>query len=309
MSESAGDTPLEAIARDILRIGVAGRLPTTTEYQNRLGIGSGTVQKAFRDLRGGGAVGLVSRGHQGTFVTEMDTARLWAAARLAPVHVLLPPSSPAESVSIAGGVADVFAGSGATTTIGLVGGAAARLAAVDTGEADIAVMSAGAAEDLVTAGSGRLVLPVGPGTYYAPGSLVVVGRRDLPSRPRIGIDPASDDHQRLTHAQFPADEHTYVTTDFPLVPRALVHDEIDAGVWHIVDTLIPLEAVGLSITPLSRPGALALAEHISGAVLVTREDSIPGILLSRLPEGRLREVCAPRAERSPTAEALRIRVR
>lgn len=309
MSEpTAGGTPLEAIARDILRAGIGGRLPTTTEYQSRLGVGSGTVQKALRDLRGGGAVDVVSRGHQGTFVTDLHVGRLWSAARLAPVHVLLPPSSPPEAVRIAGGLSDAFALTGATTTVGLLRGAAARLDAVDAGEADLAVMSAGAAHDLVAEDSGRLLLALGPGTYYAPGTLVVVNRPEPPERPRIGIDPRSDDHQRLTRAQFPVDEHTYVTTDFTLVPRALVEGRIDAGIWHTVDTLIPLEAVGLSLSPLSRPEASELAEHISGAVLVARADSIPGILLTRLPQGRLLEFCSTRKSGGSTPGSLRLRI-
>ncbi|MEW2544685.1 YhfZ family protein [Streptomyces sp. NPDC047002] len=293
--------PVEAIARDALRLGVGGRLPTTTHYQAVLGVGSGTVQKALRRLRSEGALALTARGHQGTFVTAADTALLWAAARMPPVHLLLPPSAPPEPLRVAVAVARAFARIGALTTVGTLRGAEPRLRALGEGGADITLMSAGAAADLLPApesgdpaaaapGDGRpghRALALGKGSYYAPGSLVVVGRRDG-ARPcagdgtlRVGIDPRSDDHRRLTHAQFPPGTVRYVETDFTHVPRAVLLGGIDTGVWHTVDSLIPLDAAGLAVAPLSAPGALALADAVSPAVLVAAADNIPGVLLER----------------------------
>ncbi|MFI6348683.1 YhfZ family protein [Streptomyces sp. NPDC050560] len=286
-TEHTGQDPAQAIARDALRLGVGGRLPTTVHYQEALAVGSGTVQKALRRLRADGALSLVARGHQGTFITESDTALLWTAARLAPVHLLLPPNAPPESLRVALGVADVFTGVGALTTVGHLRGAEPRLRALGEGRADLTLMSAGAAADLLGDGAraGHRALRLATGSYYAPGSLAVVRRAAAPpaagGRPRIGIDPRSDDHQRLTRAQFPPGTAEYVETDFTHVPRAVLLGEIDAGVWHTVDSLIPLDAAGLAVSPLTRPEALALADAISPAVVVATADSIPGVLLER----------------------------
>lgn len=291
---TAGHTPLETIARDALRLGTGGRLPTTLHYQEALEVGSGTVQKALKELQHEGAVSLVARGHMGTFITELDTALLWSAARLSPVHLLLPPNAPPESLRVASAVAERFAPFGAFTTVGHLRGAEARLHALDAQRADIAVMSAGAARDLLdTEEAGHRTLTLEPGTYYAPGTLVVVTRtpaRDgttgssAPVNPgglRIGIDPGSDDHKRLTRAEFPPGSGQHVETDFTHVPRAVLLGEIDAGIWHTVDSLIPLDAAGLTVAPLRRPEAVALADRISPAVLVATRDNIPGILLAR----------------------------
>lgn len=81
--------------------------------------------------------------------------------------------------------------------------------AVEAGEADIAAMSAGAAHDLAAAGSGHLLPPLDPGTYYAPSTLVVADRPDPPERARIGIDPAptavSSSPMRRQHPRHTAD--------------------------------------------------------------------------------------------------------
>lgn len=277
--------PAVAIARDILRLGVDCRLPTTLEYQSRLGVGSGTVQKAIGQLRESGAVELVSRGHLGTYITALDPVRLWRCAAMDPVHVLLPPAGPLESLAVASGLADQLARYGASTTIGYRRGAGPRLTAVDAGEADIAVMSEGAATDLAdAAGPVHTTVRLGPGTYYSPGSLVVVGRTGRRGiRTRVGIDPRSSDHRRLTHAQFDGQPGVeYLETDFTHIPRAILQDSIDTGVWHTVDSLIPLDLVGLDTDPLDGAKATALEDQISGAVLAARADSVIGALLTRI---------------------------
>ncbi|WP_159011878.1 YhfZ family protein [Streptomyces sp. NRRL F-5123] len=296
--------PSAAIARDALRVGTGGRLPTTTHYQDTLGVGSGTVQKALRGLRDERALSLVARGHQGTFVTALDTGKLWSAARLAPVHLLLPPNAPPEATHVARAVARVFAGWGILTTVGHQRGAEGRLAALDRQEADLALVSAGAASDLLRPDStqGHRSISLGEWTYYAPGTLVTVSRAGVtaghrPGPLRVALDPASDDHRRLTEAQFPPNGVEYVEADFTQVPRAVLLGTIDTGVWHTVDTLIPLEAAGLRTTPLSTPKALQLAAAISAAVLVATEDNLPGILLERAAP----EIAAPRRSDNSTA--------
>jgi hypothetical protein len=231
---------------------------------------------------------LVSRGHQGTFVTDLDPRKLWSATRLAPVHLLLPPNAPPEATHVARAVASVFADLGILTTVGHQRGAEARLAALGRQEADLALVSEGAANDLLRPGTPQehRSISLGECTYYAPGTLVTVSRTDAEAdrcsgRLRVALDPASDDHRRLTEAQFPSDGVEYVETDFTQVPRAVLLGTIDTGVWHTVDTLIPLEAAGLRTAPLSTPEALRLVGAISAAVVVATEDNLPGILLER----------------------------
>lgn len=89
-------SPVAFIARTIISLGLSGRLPTTSWFQEVLDIGSGTVQKALQELKKDGAVNLVSRGHQGTFVVSWDFPTLWDAARMPPVHILLPLEAPSK---------------------------------------------------------------------------------------------------------------------------------------------------------------------------------------------------------------------
>lgn len=265
--------PTVVIARDILELGAGGRIPTTVHYQNTLGIGSGTVQKALRELKEAGAVSLVARGHQGTFIEELDLAALWSAARLSPLHILLTPSSPPEVTALASAIAKRLSALGIATTAGFAAGARARAEALLRGDADATLMSAGAADAITSTLGARNFHRVDfPGaSYYAPGSLTMVTRSDGPQPPRrVAIDEGSEDHSRLTRAAFAAQDVQYVPYPFTTVPRSVLLGDVDAGIWHQVDTLIPLDAVGLDVTELAIPSDPDLVKRISGAVLLTR---------------------------------------
>ena len=72
---SAGhELAVQEVARSILRHRSAARLPSIVEYQERLGVGSGTVQKAFHILEESGAATTEPRGHLGRFVVSITPA-------------------------------------------------------------------------------------------------------------------------------------------------------------------------------------------------------------------------------------------
>ncbi|OON38659.1 hypothetical protein BTJ39_17545 [Izhakiella australiensis] len=286
-------SPVAFIARVILSHGLGGRLPTTSWFQDALEIGSGTVQKALLELKKSGAVQLVSRGHQGTFVVGWDFARLWDAAHLAPVHMLLPPRGSQEATQVASAFVRQCSRWSVVTTVGYLRGARSRLAAFEQGEADIVLLSSGSAQMLL-AQAGEPddeLFDVGNGSYYRPQSLVVVEKNGAApvGRRRVGIDFHSSDHQRLTRAQFPEQDYDYVEVDFTLLPRSVFLGEIDTGVWHQEASLIPLDRVGLSIRPLDNSAALTLADSISSAVLLVRAATPVARLLHQLDMATLRQ--------------------
>lgn len=291
-------SPVAFIARSILSLGLTGRLPTTSWYQEVLEIGSGTVQKALQELKKSGAVTLVSRGHQGTFVVSWDFALLWNAARIPPVHMLLPPRGSREATQVASALVEQCSQWGVVTTVGYLRGARSRLDAFTDNTADIVLLSSGSAQMLMqdAVAEGYELFEVGSGSYYRPESLVVVEKTDIATaKPlRVGIDFHSSDHQRLTRAQFPEPLCEYVEVDFTLLPRSVFLGEIDTGVWHQEPSLIPLEKIGLTIRALDNPQALALADAISSAVLVVRSASPVAQLLRHVDFEQLkRQVMQP----------------
>lgn len=267
------------LARDILGRAVGDRLPTSLQWQDLLGVGSGTVQKALRVLESAGAVTLRARGHQGRFIVKRHVGRLWAIGGLGHVTGALPlPDSP-EGSGLATGLRDQFDGLGIPLQMLYMHGASHRVRVVEEERADFAVLSMGAGEHTRSASPDQrwTELDLGPHSYYSDGSMVVLAHPvqsdSAAGAQRIGIDRDSYDHTQLTLAEFPAaDGHEFVAMDYPHLPAAVALGRIDAAVWHRTSLPIPLELIGVAVRSLERPDAIEICETLSRAILLARRD-------------------------------------
>lgn len=285
---------LRELARDVIQRGPGARLATIAQYQERLNAGSGTVQKALRDLARLGAVRLRSRGHQGTFVVDSDLSLLWAVASLQPVRLILTPPGALDGYGLVRGLVDEFARLGVPLELSYARGGAERVRCVRNRSASMAAISAGAAEELLSHDDTLSTLDLGPDTYYSENSIGVLTRDDVdeddPPSLRVGIDPQSSDHRALTYAEFPPTAgYEYVECDFVRMPAAVLERQVDVGVWHRLVLVIPLASVGVSYRALRQPTARTLRRAISSAVLVHPRDSEEvGALLHQLDVSAMR---------------------
>lgn len=269
---------VRAVVLEALTRGVGEPLPTNVEYKSRSGIGAGTLQRAIDLLQEREALTVVSRGHLGRFIASLQVGECWQAAGLPPVRVLLPPLGPLEIDVLASRLADALTDLGVTHTVHHLRGGSGRLDALDRGEHDLSVVSIGTWEDVEGADAdagrgpdGRCVRRLAPGTYYAPGRLAVVSRMSAAGEVprRVAIDRASPDHVTLTMREFPVEEgFDYVDAPFPRVPEWVLRGQVDAGIWHMTQSVVPLDLAGLRLAPLQRPAVEEVWGSLSGAALV-----------------------------------------
>lgn len=282
---------IKAVAIDALTLGIGGTLPPGSTYQSRLGAGSGTVQSALAQLKAVGALNLVSHGHRGREITGIDVGALWRAAELGRVVFAFPPVGPVEIRALSEGLSAQLSDMGIAHEIDHSRGAENRIQMLGKG-ADLALISRGAADRMPRSPSGS-VCCLGGGTFYAPRQLVVVYRpgidpNNLPDSLVIAVDQDSWDQEALTRAEFPESAQCkYVSCRFPRVPVALLKGEADVGVWHTVQTLIPIELTGLQTTPLRRPAAVKLEQRLSEAVMVLGDRPEISALFKWLDLGRI----------------------
>lgn len=275
-ASGAHQRALTEVALDILRKKPGGRITTSLQLQERLEVGSGTVQKALRQLVDIGAVRLKVKGHQGTVILEYDPAVLWRAADLGPLRIALTPPGSIELTGIAIEIRAQLSASHVATEFDFVRGATQRISLLDGDQPQVAALSRVAAETLgVIDNPAYSVLDLGPLTYYRPESLVVLKRGDFDEHPikRIARDTGSYDHEQLTLLQFPeAEGYEYVECPFPEVPAAILLGKADAGVWHRVVTAISPEQAGLSVSKADWDENDPAVQSIGQAVLVWRSD-------------------------------------
>jgi hypothetical protein len=269
---------LTDVALDILRSGVGGKILTSLEMQERLGVGSGTVQKALRHLVDLGAAELRVKGHQGTMVESMSPALLWRAAALPPFRLVLTPPGAIEAAVLARSIRGQLAKHHIGVEFDFVRGAHHRLDLLGDRVPRVALLSRGAAfEHMATYDPTFALLDIGQGTYYSSQTLVVLSRLglDLRGRERIRVarDPDSFDHTQLTKLEFPRQPNIeYVDCPFPDVPGAILDGRADAGVWHQVVTSITPRQAGLEMRPIDWPSSDSKLLALSHAMLVWRSE-------------------------------------
>jgi hypothetical protein len=293
----------QRIAADLLGRNVGERLPTALRYQELLGVGSGTVQKALKELASVGAVRTRARGHQGTYIVEVRVDKLWAIAGLGPVTGVMPLPNSTEWAGLATGLRSEFGRLGIPLQALYVHGSYRRAALVSEGGADFAVLSGEAVKHASSDGEGRTTLDLGPQTYYSDGSLVVLLRpgieeTDSATRTvgeetirRVGIDPGSYDHTQLTKAEFPENlGFEYIDCAYPHIPAAVAEGKVDAAVWNRTMLAIPLELVGVAARPLRQVESVALSRSLSHAVLLSNGTrSEVAAILRRIDQKAVRE--------------------
>lgn len=266
-------SPLAEISRDLLARQPDDRIPTMIEYQERLGIGSGTVQARLRVLASIGAIQLQARGHQGTLLVARDLSALWNLSRLGPVRGVLPLPEALEPVSLAVVIRRAFQRLKIPVELLYLHGSANRIELVHQGAAHFTVVSRPAVEVRLLRDSERwLTRDLGPESYHREDSMVVLIGADAATDNRIvkvGIDPDSYDHTLLTRLEFPTAQG-YVHSSHPhgRLPAAVAEGVIDAAVWLRTTLAIPLSAVGIVARPLSRPDAIQANRAFGYAVLV-----------------------------------------
>lgn len=272
--ESPQQRATVAIARMLLTRSPGERIPNVNDLRAEIGVGAGTVQKALVELQAHGLVTLNSKPRYGTYIVDWKLGGLWEAAALPGFTILLPLPNSWEFHGLASGLRVVLDALSMRSTFLFGHGSEQRAAALESGKAQVAVMSEHAAEVVSAPGSGlRVQHSLGPGTYYAPDSVVVLARTprsDTGQNPRIGIDRSSDDHVALTQREFPG--ATYVDVSYSHIPTALTRGHIDAAVWHRT-------ALGLSLadqelvtwTPISASITDSGGADLSAAALVVND--------------------------------------
>jgi len=264
---------MRRIARDALALGVGSTLPTNMRYLEEHGIVAGTMQRALAALETSGALVVTSRGHLGRVIDGLDVGAAWQASGLPPIRLLFPPSGPPEVDTLSTLISEQLTAHRLPHTVHHARGGIGRLRATQQGEHDFALVSRGVLTQALEPDEAEAV-PVrifGPGTYYAPETLVVVTRdtQDPSSVRTVAIDEESYDHVAFTRAEFPPQEgFRYVPCPFTKVPAMVLRGEVEAGIWHRTATFVPLELTGLSVRQLHRPAAVSAWEALSPAVIV-----------------------------------------
>jgi len=270
----------EELARRLAAHRVGDRLASVGELAAEFGTGRGTVQAALKLLIDEGAVELERRGSLGSFITKLDYARLMARAGLATVIGVMPVAYSLHFIGLATGLTRAFAQAEIPLVLAQVRGGRSRIQLLRTGRCDFAVASRMAWEAESGAGDLQLVFSFGPGSSVGEHVLLVrEGFDGIADGMRVGVDPTSHDHMRLTLEECQGRAVEMVEISYAQSLSLLLRGAIDATVW---DGGAPLVPPGLKILPLRRRSGPTGGD--TEAVLLTRgsDQALAALLRARI---------------------------
>jgi len=283
----------QEIANLLITLHPGDRIPNVNTLRTHLGVGTGTVQAALKELEHLELIVLDSRQNRGSFLIHQDLGALWRLAGRRTVVGLLPLPNSREFQGLATGLGAQFEQLGVPLALTYAHGSQRRCEALSDGRADFAVMSLSTAnEHLGPQAQLELVLAFEPGSYYASDSVVIMAhspRTELPRQPLVGIDPDSDDHSVLTRCEFPRGLYTPVS--YPLLPAAIAARTVDLAVWHRTALGLSLADQHLFTWPLTQAAAASCADELSPAAILVRADD-PQVIatMSRIDTGAVAAV-------------------
>ncbi len=289
------------LAQDLLTRQAGDRIPSISEYQEKLQVSRGTIQNALSYLKENRAITLVSRGHLGTFIEEMDYRQLQECSFNKELLGSMPLPYSLGYQGLATALFQVL--KPYAFNLVYARGSESRLKLLSSDVCQFTVCSRYAAEEAIRCHEDiEIAVDLGPGSYLTRHVLVFrePGRTDIESGMRIGYDRASLDHRHLTEM---------ITTgvrNIELVDlkahqtiRAIRSGEIDAGVWNL-DDIMESGYTDLNVVPI-RQSTDGVA--FSSAVLVIHrgDENMAQLLRQHVDPHTVRDIqTAVREERIPS---------
>lgn len=256
------------LAQDLLTRRVGDRIPSISEYQNKLQVSRGTIQNGLNYLKDRGAIVLTSRGHLGTYLEYQDYRKLQECS----FNKELLGSMPMPYSLCYQGLATALfrAFSSYAFNLVYVRGSESRLKLLSSGVCQFTVCSRYAAEEAIRCQSDiEIAVDLGPGTYLTRHVLLLrePDKTAIGSGMRIAYDSASLDHRHLTELMSAGVRNVrLVDRKAHQTIRAIRAGEIDAGIWNL-DEILESGYEGLNIVPIPQ---FSDGTAFSSAVLVVK---------------------------------------
>jgi hypothetical protein len=266
----------EALALRLLALREGDRLDPVHQLAAEFGTGRGTVQSALKVLTDDNAVALESHGNRGSFVRSLDRKKLLSLAGIFPLIGAMPVAYSARFQGLAAGLTRAFEAAELPLVLAQLRGGRNRIHFLRTGRCDFAVVSRLAWQEEERAGDLRLVCSFGPGSNVRDHVLVLAkaGSSGVEDGMRVGVDPSSHDHVRLTQAECEGKAVTLVEISYAQAVAKLLAGEIDAAVW---DLEVPLPST-LPLVTVPRQRREGTDRLDTEAVVITRAEALGDLL-------------------------------
>lgn len=259
------------LAQDLLTRRKGDRIPSISEYQEKLGVSRGTIQNGLNYLKERKAVTLMTRGHMGTFIEALDYPRLQECS----FNKEILGSMPLPYSTCYQGLATALFQLMSPYAFNLVyaRGSGSRMKLLVSDVCQFSVCSLYAAEEAIRTNEDvEIALDLGPGTYLTRHMLIFreSGKMNIESGMRVAYDHDSMDHRRLTELMIgDVPNVELVEMKAHQTVKAIQTGQVDAGVWNL-DGILESGYKDLNMVPI--PITSETAKYSSAAFVVSKSN-------------------------------------
>jgi ABC-type amino acid transport substrate-binding protein len=257
------------IAKKLLSFMPGERIPNVSELANEMGTGRGTVQQALKKLEELKLIRLESRGHQGTYLMEIDLLKTWEMVSMSGMAALMPLPYSKRYEGLATGLRQVLEEAGLRLSLAYMRGAENRIQNLMNKRYDFVMTSLYAAEQAIKEGIKiSIVMNFGTESYVSGHSLVFkeAANGQIEDGMRVGLDLESIDQKSLTEKVCEGKEVVFVPVPYSQMLSRLQDGHIDACVINSDE--VQERYYAFKLVPIS----FVQRNSNTEAVLVTREE-------------------------------------
>jgi hypothetical protein len=262
-----------SLAKYLIELEEGKRLPSIKKLAASTRMSVGSVSSALNDLEDMGAVKIQKRGHLGSVVVSISLGILWNLVEQGPFVIAMTLPMHSKFEGLATGVKKAFEKTGIETYMIFIRGSRTRLKALAENRCHMAVMSSLTAEALCGQ-KNQILMKMPPGSWISGYGVFFRETIANPGKPlRVGIDPDSFDHKRLSEMEFEGQNVEFKAVPFVQFPRLLKNGEIDTVLWTIDQKEIYL-GPGINYRPLSDRVLGMMGDDPISTAFVIRTDNV-----------------------------------
>lgn len=278
------------LAQDLLTRKKGDRIPSISEYQEKLQVSRGTIQNGLNYLKEHQAVNLVSRGHMGTFIDDLDYRRLQECT----FNREILGSMPLPYSLCYQGLATALYHLMSPYAFNLVyaRGSGSRMKLLTSDVCQFSVCSLYAAEEAIRRkGNIEIALELGPGTYLTSHVLIFRDpeKRNIEPGMKVAYDRDSMDHRHLTELMVSGVPNVeLVDKKAHQTIKAIQDGEVDAGIWNL-DEILESGYTDLNTVPI--PITAETGKYSAAAFVVSKgNEEIAQLLRQALRPEQVRQI-------------------
>lgn len=224
---------IENIATQLLTLKVGDRIPTIISLSEDLSVGRGTVQTALNNLKELGAINTVSKGHQGTILTDMDFNKLLQVSGETNFAGVMPLPHSKRYEGLATGLYEVLNTANFKVSLAFMTGSRSRLNALQNDRYDFIVISKSTAEKYIVENDNiEMVCELHEGSFVTKHVLIVNRHfNDQKEKMKVGIDLSSSDQCDVTMNYFHGQDVQLVPIKYSNIIESIKNNIIDGAIW------------------------------------------------------------------------------